>query len=100
MMQPQAQRSTGALYAVLWSSTSGARYHRVDTYSVKGGRDRISRARPKSQICRRARVSGGGGGGAGPGLATRRGAAAHLGEVARDHDVFRLHVPAVLFMPP
>ena len=32
------------------SSTSGARYQRVDMYSVYGGVDRISRARPKSAI--------------------------------------------------
>ena len=42
--------SMGAEYRADRSSTSGARYHRVDTYSVYGGRDRISRASPKSAI--------------------------------------------------
>jgi hypothetical protein len=52
-MHPHAHRSTGALYEVDCRSTSGARYQRVETYSVKGGRDRISRARPKSHTCNR-----------------------------------------------
>lgn len=50
MIAPTAQRSTGELYLSDRSSTSGARYHRVDTYSVNGGLDRISRANPKSAI--------------------------------------------------
>eukprot|EP00001_Collodictyon_triciliatum_P081102 14348_4 len=48
IMHPTAQTSTG-LYEVDCRRTSGARYQRVDTYSVNGGRERISRARPKSQ---------------------------------------------------
>ena len=30
------------------TKSAALQYHRVDTYSVKGGFDRISRARPKS----------------------------------------------------
>jgi hypothetical protein len=48
-MHANAKISTGELYDPC-KSNSGARYHRVETYSVKGGRDRISRASPKSQI--------------------------------------------------
>ena len=48
MIIPAPNVSMGDEYDVKRSSTSGARYHRVDTYSVYGGRARSSLARPKS----------------------------------------------------
>ena len=50
IIQPKAKISTGELYFYDFNNISGARYHLVETYSVKGGLDRISLARPKSQI--------------------------------------------------
>lgn len=48
MITPTPQMSIGLLYTVDRRSTSGARYQRVETYCVYGGRLRISRASPKS----------------------------------------------------
>lgn len=45
---PSAHMSTGGPYSVDRSRTSGARYHLVETYSVYGGFDDVSLARPKS----------------------------------------------------
>ena len=42
--------STGAEYSPARKSTSGARYHLVDTYVVYGSLDCVSLARPKSAI--------------------------------------------------
>lgn len=47
---PIAHISTGAEYSPARSRTSGARYHRVDTYVVYGSLDCVSRASPKSAI--------------------------------------------------
>lgn len=47
---PIAQMSTGAEYSPALRSTSGARYHLVETYVVYGSLDCVSRARPKSAI--------------------------------------------------
>src|SRR3569833_613904 len=49
-MAPTAQMSTGAEYSPARSRTSGARYHRVETYVVYGSLECVSRARPKSAI--------------------------------------------------
>ena len=52
-MQPTAHMSTAALYVSHESSSSGARYQRVTTYSVMNALDSLqARARPKSQILR------------------------------------------------
>ena len=50
IIQPHAQRSTAELYRLDRRRISGALYHRVEIYSVYGGRLFVSRAKPKSAI--------------------------------------------------
>lgn len=49
-MAPMAHISTGAEYSPARRSTSGARYHLVETYVVKGSFECVSLANPKSAI--------------------------------------------------
>jgi len=49
-MAPIAHISTGAEYSPARRSTSGALYHRVETYVVNGSLEWVSLARPKSAI--------------------------------------------------
>lgn len=51
IIAPIAHISTALEYTLLWNSSSGARYQRVEQYSVKGGPLLMNRARPWRSNC-------------------------------------------------